>query len=492
MNNRKGFTLVELLAVIAILAILVILALPNVMNMYVRAKKNTFLMEAQNMLKESTNKFIQDGISGTKTKTISNDKNPLNLTGEKLKYNVKLDNKGNITDYTISNGNYCISSKKSFDKLTIDDISDKCSYEELNKIAGTLIKDFYEKSGRTDRGLVSSIVFYSDGRKIDSLEKYDVSEEQDNSIVMYLNTSVEDSSLLDLTIVSNGKIMLPSDSSNLFSFWTRGGCGSISRLNNIKFNSSIDTSKVTNMSYMFYSIHAQELDLSSFNTSNVTDMSYMFYLSDATILDLSNFDTSNVIDMSYMFYLSDATTFDLSNFDTSNVTNMSYMFYGSQATTLDLSNFDTSNVTNMSSMFYGSQATTLDLSNFDTSNVTSMGNIFQYSAATTIVVSKLNTSKVTNMNHMFYGSKVTTLDLSGFDTSNVTDMYQMFYSCSNLKTIYVSDKFNTDKATNSYNMFRGVTKLVGGAGTIYDSTKTDKTYARIDGGSSNPGYFTKK
>ena len=442
MNNRKGFTLVELLAVIAILAILVILALPNVMNMYVRAKKNTFLMEAQNMLKESTNKFIQDGISGTKTKTISNDKNPLNLTGEKLKYNVKLDNKGNITDYTISNGNYCISSKKSFDKLTIDDISDKCSYEELNKIAGTLIKDFYEKSGRTDRGLVSSIVFYSDGRKIDSLEKYDVSEEQDNSIVMYLNTSVEDSSLLDLTIVSNGKIMLPSDSSNLFSFWTRGGCGSISRLNNIKFNSSIDTSKVTNMSYMFY-------------------------LSDATILDLSNFDTSNVIDMSYMFYLSDATTFDLSNFDTSNVTNMSYMFYGSQATTLDLSNFDTS-------------------------NVTSMGNIFQYSAATTIVVSKLNTSKVTNMNHMFYGSKVTTLDLSGFDTSNVTDMYQMFYSCSNLKTIYVSDKFNTDKATNSYNMFRGVTKLVGGAGTIYDSTKTDKTYARIDGGSSNPGYFTKK
>lgn len=121
-----------------------------------------------------------------------------------------------------------------------------------------------------------------------------------------------------------------------------------------------------------------------------------------------------------------------------------------------------------------------------------MGNMFQYSAATTIDASKLNTSKVINMQNMFAGSQVTTLDLSNFDTSNVTDMYQMFYSCSNLKTIYASDSFVTNKVTDSNYMFRDDTKLVGGAGTIYDSTKTDKTYARIDGRSSNPGYFTKK
>ena len=39
MKNKKGFTLVELLAVIAILAILVIIALPNVMGMFNEAKK---------------------------------------------------------------------------------------------------------------------------------------------------------------------------------------------------------------------------------------------------------------------------------------------------------------------------------------------------------------------------------------------------------------------------------------------------------------------
>ena len=50
--NKKGFTLVELLAVIAILAILVIIALPNVLSMYNEARKNTFVTESiQNTLK---------------------------------------------------------------------------------------------------------------------------------------------------------------------------------------------------------------------------------------------------------------------------------------------------------------------------------------------------------------------------------------------------------------------------------------------------------
>ena len=71
-------------------------------------------------------------------------------------------------------------------------------------------------------------------------------------------------------------------------------------------------------------------------------------------------------------------------------------------------------------------------------------------------------------------------------------MRGMFFNAVNLKTIYASDKFNTDNVTNSSNMFNYATKLVGGSGTKYDSTKTDKTYARIDGGTSNPGYFTAK
>ena len=278
--------------------------------------------------------------------------------------------------------------------------------------------------------------------------------------------------------------------------------------------SNFNTSKVTNMSAMFYKSQATTLDLSSFDTSNVTLMDFMFAYSQATTLDLSNFDTSKVTDMDSMFYYSQATTLDLSNFNTSKVTDMSCMFVGGKFTILDLSNFDTSNVDNMGGMFIDSQVKTLDLSNFDTSNVTEMWRMFDGAQATKIVLSSFNTSNVTNMyqmfskshvnnldlsnfntskvtdmNRMFWSTYATTIDVSSFDTSKVTDMNSMFYGGDNLETIYASSKFVTTAVSDSEVMFEGSTSLVGGAGTKYNSSYTDKTYARIDK-SGTPGYFT--
>ena len=118
--------------------------------------------------------------------------------------------------------------------------------------------------------------------------------------------------------------------------------------------------------------------------------------------------------------------------------------------------------------------------------------MFSSSKATTLDVSNFDTSNVTNMQCMLCDSQATTLDASNFDTSKVTDISKMFYNSTKLKTIYASNKFNTDAVTSSSNMFNNCTSLVGGQGTKYDSTKVDKTYARIDGGTSNPGYFTSK
>lgn len=87
---------------------------------------------------------------------------------------------------------------------------------------------------------------------------------------------------------------------------------------------------------------------------------------------------------------------------------------------------------------------------------------------------------------------LTSLDLSSFNTSAVTSMYSMFNNCSSLKTIYASSLFTTDTVSSSGNMFYRNTSLVGGAGTKYDRNYRDKAYARIDGGTSNPGYFTAK
>lgn len=234
---------------------------------------------------------------------------------------------------------------------------------------------------------------------------------------------------------------------------------------------------------------------SSLNTSNVTDMRYMFQnCSGLTSLDVSMFDTSKVMYMAYMFFkCSELKSLDLSSFKTSEVTRMGHMFSNcSGLTSLNVSMFDTAKVENMQSMFYNcSGLNALDLSMLDTSNVKTMANMFQNCSRLTSLNVGFNTSNVTIMNAMFSGcSRLTLIDVSSFDTSKVMQMQYMFQGCSDLTTINASDKFNTDKVRESFDMFTGCSSLVGGNGTTYNSRYTDETYARIDGGKPNPGYFT--
>ena len=74
----------------------------------------------------------------------------------------------------------------------------------------------------------------------------------------------------------------------------------------------------------------------------------------------------------------------------------------------------------------------------------------------------LNTSEVKDMSGMFYGcSGLTSLDVSNFNTQNVTDMRVMFYGCSGLTSLDVSN-FNTQNVTDMRAMFRycsGLTSL---------------------------------
>ena len=133
------------------------------------------------------------------------------------------------------------------------------------------------------------------------------------------------------------------------------------------------------------------------------------------------------------------------------------------------------------------------LQNLDTSNATRLDKMFTGDVKLTALNLRFyNTSKVTNMANMFYNcEKITALDLSSFDTSKVTNMANMFYGCSELTKIVVNGSgFVTTNVTSSGSMFYTCSKLVGGSGTTFDVAHVDKAYARIDGGTSNPGYFT--
>ncbi len=184
------------------------------------------------------------------------------------------------------------------------------------------------------------------------------------------------------------------------------------------------------------------------------------------------------------------------NLNTSEVTDMNGMFLLCEnLTSLDVSGFNTGKVTDMSWMFYGcNNLTSLDVSGFKTENVTDMWGMFNWCEnLTSLDVSGFNTEKVTDMRFMFSGCfNLTSLDVSGFNTENVNYMNGMFAGCESLKTIYVGDGWNTSNVTESVYMFNSCPNIIGGKGTKYDKNHIDVDYAHIDGGESNPGYFTKK
>ena len=103
----------------------------------------------------------------------------------------------------------------------------------------------------------------------------------------------------------------------------------------------------------------------------------------------------------------------------------------------------------------------------NTEKVTDMSYMFfACSKLTSLDVTNFNTENVKNMVRMFYNcSALTSLDVTKFNTGNVTDMGYMFYNCSKLTSLDVT-KFNTAKVTDMSNMFVNCSKL-----TSLDVTK---------------------
>ena len=318
--------------------------------------------------------------------------------------------------------------------------------------------------------------------------------------------------------------------------------------------SSFNTFLTRDMSYMFYRCRAASIDLSSFDTSSVTTMEGMFnWCFNLTRLDLDNFKTPNVEVMTSMFencpYLN--TICVGTNWSTAAVTASDNMFYGctrlvgglgtaySVANPQDKTYAHLDGGTSNPGYFsrfqayavYTQENTTLTFY-YDSKRDSRTGTTYDMnkntnapgweavnSSVTTVVfdpsfadycptttcrwfyvmqnlqtiegLSYLNTSEVTNMQAMFnLCSSLTRLDLRGFNTAKVTSMGMMFNGCSSLQTIYVGDGWSTAAVTSSNYMFRSCGSLVGGKGTTYDANHVDKTYAHIDGGTSNPGYFS--
>lgn len=153
----------------------------------------------------------------------------------------------------------------------------------------------------------------------DNVEFFYYDSETDDSVTI---TSVDDIDMthLDTRLSSDFYGFLKNSST-----WGLSGIG------------SLDVSKATNFSHLFYNLggaYRLSLNLSSWDTQNVTDMSYIFgtagSFSDVSFLSIivNGWDTSKVTNMEGCFSRQyNITSLNLGSWDTSTATNMIKMFW---------------------------------------------------------------------------------------------------------------------------------------------------------------------
>lgn len=317
-------------------------------------------------------------------------------------------------------------------------------------------------------------------------------------------------------------------------------------LSSIKFP-RLDTSNVTRMEHMFdlgSNTALKELNLASFDTSNVIDMSYMFnncyslktvYATGAYITDrtansehmfrscdslIGGYNTAvevmNVRDKTYacvdtatqrgyftaaIFTLTDGPTINktIKGTDDPNVVDTKvksiiigykndYIDYldGLEAKPVDDILIGTIEVFNSAD---GETVYILSHSDIWTGADASYM-FYNFSALEEIVFDNFSTGNALNMAHMFGGCRaLPDLDLAYFATGAVSNMEGMFQGCNELNTVYVGAKWNTNNVpSGDTTMFAGCQKIVGGVGTVWSASHTDKEYARIDTRTVH-GYF---
>ena len=115
---------------------------------------------------------------------------------------------------------------------------------------------------------------------------------------------------------------------------------------------------------------------------------------------------------------------------------------GTEQDPVDFNDIDVSNIDSFCGkygigIFEETNFKYIDISDWDVSNIKSMRNMFFMCTELKSVgdISKWDVSKVTDMNSMFHGCKYFNQDISGWNVSNVENMWNMFFGCK---------KFNQD------------------------------------------------
>ena len=186
-----------------------------------------------------------------------------------------------------------------------------------------------------------------------------------------------------------------------------------------------------------------------------------------TSFSIENIDTSNVTNTSYMFFqCGNLQSINISNFNTNNVTNMEAMFWQDNSLkSIDVSNWNTDKVKSMREMFgYCKSLSELNLSTFNVEKVTDMGGMFSNVSAKLdlsgweISAGNILNSASSGSALVFSGNKSEEINARNWDVSSAGALDATFRNLSSLKHLDISG-WNFGTGHTSRGLFDGCTSL---------------------------------
>ena len=236
------------------------------------------------------------------------------------------------------------------------------------------------------------------------------------------------------------------------------------------------------------------------NAATLTDLEGMFNgCEKLTTINASSINLTNVTSTKEMFSgckkLRTLTPGSNAKLDV--VTNLEKMFYDCESlTAVPPIHITSDRITTMKAMFAScSNITQVGIASAKTNNLASDGLVDMFlncKKLTNVVFGNgFVLGNATDLTNMFNGCEnLTSLDLSNFSSNKITNVTDMFKNNKKLAIIVASSSFVVKGKTGN-EMFLNCDNLVGESGTSYKvASVNNSSYAQIDKGASDPGYFS--
>ncbi len=496
MNNKKAFTLIELLAVIIILGVLMLVAIPSVTNYINNSRKEGYINTARQISKGAVNLVNSGNIDVFDTDTTYYI--PISCIPTE---NAKTSPYGNFEETYI----VVTYDNEKFDYYWVGTDSTNIGIKELTGINELTTKKLEAGVKKTDIDLTKTVGTRTKVAVLDdTCSVFNEGGTPGGSTGGGGQTTYPCTYTGELTQgaeYTEGQFTYRYMQEPWYNNWddmTLDGWGMRLTDKNstdpvtTQMCSSINGKPILSMQYTFYNSKTTSIDLTKLYTVNVQNFQGTFKsMSNVESLDMNLINTSNATNMLTMFENNNKVV-NICGLNTSKVKDMTEMFGFVTYDNLDISCFNTSNLETISQMFYGAKINNLNLSNWNNPRLNDMKRTF-IKFKGNVNLTNFKTENVTDFSSTFAETTMEVLDISSFSSRSATSAGGMFQNAK-FKTIYATDNFDlTDLfpvGATSSSVFIMTYDLVGGNGTNCRDTSKDY-YARVDK-PGRPGCFTLK